>query len=316
MDALTLSPDVLKWAADQAGKSFEALVQIIAKRDRDRTRVLEGRLTSPQAEKVAKLTGVPFGLLFLKEPPQLERPSIPDLRQTPDPSPLSRNFAEVLEDALRKQQWYIDHLREVGAQPIPFVGKFADVGRPKTEDIAGDIKATLGLSSAVRTAARTADDYFTSIAVKAEAVGVLVMKSGIVKSNTKRPLSVKEFRGFALADPLAPLVFINGRDALVASVFTLVHELAHIWARAKRSLRPQQPRPKGRREGLQSSSGGRVSAACGVSRPMAGQPGREPHGSALPRQPAGHCTPGARPRKGRPGDLRRHRQVQCRRCTI
>lgn len=229
MEALTLSPDVLKWAANQVGESLESLAQFVVKRARDRAGVLEGRLTSPQAEKVAKLTGVPFGLLFLKKPPEIARPTIPDLRQTAEPTPLSRDFRDVLEDTLRKQQWYVDQLREAGARPLGFVGRFVGQDRPTSEEIAGDIMSVLGFSSALRAAAASTDEYFSLISTRAEAVGVLVMKSGIVKSNTRRPLSVKEFRGFAIVDPLAPLVFINGRDALVASVFTLVHELAHIW---------------------------------------------------------------------------------------
>ncbi len=55
------------------------------------------------------------------------------------------------------------------------------------------------------------------------------MKASYVKAQTRRALSVKEFRGFAVADKLAPLILINGRDAEVATVFTLMHELAHIW---------------------------------------------------------------------------------------
>ena len=58
---------------------------------------------------------------------------------------------------------------------------------------------------------------------------MLVFKTSYVKSNTRRPLSEKQFRGFAIAHKLVPLVFVNGRDAEVAAVFTLVHELAHIW---------------------------------------------------------------------------------------
>nr|WP_240950831.1 ImmA/IrrE family metallo-endopeptidase [Collimonas pratensis] len=67
------------------------------------------------------------------------------------------------------------------------------------------------------------------MAAKAEAVGILVFKNGIVGNNTRRPLSVKEFRGFVISDQFVPAIFINGLDASAAWVFTLAHELAHIW---------------------------------------------------------------------------------------
>lgn len=64
---------------------------------------------------------------------------------------------------------------------------------------------------------------------KSEELGILAMVSGSVPNNHRRRLDVQEFRGFALADPWAPLVFVNAADTRAAHMFTLAHEFAHVW---------------------------------------------------------------------------------------
>ncbi|MBN8213396.1 MAG: ImmA/IrrE family metallo-endopeptidase [Xanthomonadales bacterium] len=229
MEPVTLSREVLDWAAHKAGLTLQSFAESVAKRESDVNRISNGKLTSSQAAKLAKKARIPFGYLFLDEPPEITRPVIPDLRQVQEAVPLSEDFHEVLQDVVAKQQWYIEYLKDSGDAALPFVGKFSAVATRKPASVVEDMRKVLQLTDKDRSSSQDSSAYFSRLALKAERVGVLVIKTSFVKAATKRSLSEKEFRGFALAHPVAPIVFVNGKDAEVAAVFTLMHELAHIW---------------------------------------------------------------------------------------
>jgi len=228
METLQIAPNILRWAADQRGLSLDALVDLLgtpSKADAYKA----GKLSIAQTEKLAQKTHIPFGYFFLETPPAKIERSLPDLRQLPDHSPLSIDFFDTLNDVQRKQQWYQDYLLDQGTQPLTFVGKFAFRSKYRPTEIAGDIRKTLNISEQDRQDSKDYKAFYNLLTEKIESIGVLIFRSGIVKSNTKRGLSVDEFRGFAISDPLAPVIFINGKDSEAAWIFTLAHELAHIW---------------------------------------------------------------------------------------
>jgi Zn-dependent peptidase ImmA (M78 family) len=226
MNCVTVKPEMLRWASERSGLNLENLHERFPKLE-----LWEQGAASPtlkQLENFAKATHTPIGYLFLPEPP-VEQMPIPDFR-TVDTRQLHRLSPDLLDTVYicqQRQEWYRDFARSSGNEPLTYVGS-VDVNSDVVAT-AENIRHSLGFDLEERCQMPTWSDALRRFIEQADARGVLVMVSGIVGSNTHRKLDPQEFRGFALADNLAPLVFINGSDTKAAQIFTIAHELAHIW---------------------------------------------------------------------------------------
>ena len=219
-------PELLRWARERAGLSPEVLARRIPQLQAWEQG--QAQPTLKQIEKFARATHTPVGFLFLQEPP-VERVPIPDFRTIASarihrPSP---DLLDTLYICQQRQEWYRDFARAEGEDRLPFVGS-SDL----TSDIAetaARMRTALGFDFAERRQMPTWTEALRRFIEQADLLGVLVMVSGVVGSNNRRKLDPAEFRGFALSDDLAPLVFINGADTKAAQMFTLAHEMAHVW---------------------------------------------------------------------------------------
>ena len=184
--------------------------------------------TLKQLEKFAAATHTPFGYFFLAQPP-VETLPIPDFR-TLGSARIKRPSPDLLDTIYlcqQRQDWYRQHARLMGEDPRAFVGS-ATINDSVVATAAA-IRTALKLDLQERSNLPTWEDALRRLIEHADHLGVLVMTSGIVASNTHRQLDTAEFRGFALSDDLAPLIFVNGTDTKNGQQFTLVHELAHLW---------------------------------------------------------------------------------------
>ena len=188
----------------------------------------ERQPTLRQLEELAKKMAIPLGYFFFTDPPKEELP-IPFFRTQKGrgPSEPSPEFMEMLYILRRRQAWMREYLEGRGYAPLPFVGKFADTKDPI--EVTQDIRQVLRLEEDWAAHLRTWKEAFQTLRKSVEKAGIVVVSSGVVENNPNRALDPTEFRGFVLIDPYAPFIFINAADAKAAQIFTLAHELAHIW---------------------------------------------------------------------------------------
>ncbi len=226
MTRVPVQPEMLRWACERAGYDVahfaEYMPQLAAWVRRERQPTLK------QLEELARRTHTPFGYLFLPEPPE-ERLPVPDYRTVAGtvearPSP---DLLDTLYTMQRRQMWLRESLVEKEVEPLAFVASARLADEP--DAVGREMRRVLGLEDRWATGVRTWQDAVSALHRAITQLGVMAVINGVVGNNTHRRLSVKEFRGFALPDPYAPLIFVNGADAKSAQMFTLVHELAHIW---------------------------------------------------------------------------------------
>lgn len=219
-----ISARMLAWAKDRSRVEPGSLAERFPRLTAWETGQVKPTLK--QLEQYAVATRTPVGYFFLTEPPRESVP-IPDFRTIAD-TPVGRpspDLLDVIFQCQQRQEWFGSHARLNRFDPVTAVGSVSLDETPETG--AARMRQTLGFDPADRGA--TWSEAFRGLADAAEGAGVLVMASGVVGSNTHRKLDPAEFRGFALVDRLAPLVFVNSADTRAAQVFTLAHELAHLW---------------------------------------------------------------------------------------
>lgn len=217
---------MLRWACERAGIEIDEAARRVPQLPAWESG--ERQPTLKQLEGFAKATHTPIGYFFLPEPP-IEQVPIPDFRTIADkpvirPSP---NLLETVYLCQQRQDWYRDYVRSMGDEPSTVVSSAQSTD--EVEGTAAGIRDALGFDLDERRNFSTWTEALRRFIEQVDSAGVLVMVSGVVGSNTRRKLDPDEFRGFTLIDDMAPLIFVNGADTKAAQMFTLAHELAHVW---------------------------------------------------------------------------------------
>ena len=226
MAGIAIRPEMLRWARERAGYDVDELAGRLPRLPAWERG--EKQPTARQLEAFANATHVPLGYLFLPTPPE-ERVPIADFR-TVETAAIRRPSPDLLDTIYSMQQrqaWLRDERLECEAHPLEFVGSAQITDDP--DAVGREMRRTMGIGGGW---AADAGNWVAAVGELRRTIdraGIMAIINGVVGNNTKRKLNVEEFRGFSLCDPYAPLIFVNGADAKSAQMFTLAHELAHIW---------------------------------------------------------------------------------------
>ena len=240
MSRVAITESVLYWAVSRSGRKFDSLEEKFPRIQEWASGASQPTLS--QLESFARATFTPLGYLLLKEPPADKLP-ISHFRTQDDETPVrpSPDLIETVHTMQLRQAWMREFLVEQGLEGLDFIGSAAQGDGPAW--IADRMRSTVGLDVEWAAGFSTWTDALTALRRVMEDRGVLVVSNGIVGNNTSRKLEPREFRGFVLVDDYAPLVFVNNADAKSAQMFTLAHELAHLFlgSSAAFDLRGMQP---------------------------------------------------------------------------
>jgi Zn-dependent peptidase ImmA (M78 family) len=223
---VAVKPTLIRWAIDRSGLPADDLRKKFPKLDEWKTG--KRQPTFRQLEQFAKTTMTPLGYLFLDEPPEEKLP-IPDFRTVGD-TPIDRpspNLIDTIHTIQRRQAWMRDLLIEEGHEQLGFVGSGKSVRNFKS--LAQRTRQALGFDADWAEALPTWEDALRTLRNAIERIGILVFTNSVVGLNNHRSLDPEEFRGFVLCDAYAPVIFVNSADSKSAQMFTLAHELTHVW---------------------------------------------------------------------------------------
>jgi Zn-dependent peptidase ImmA (M78 family) len=223
---VAVKPELIRWAIIRSGLSANELLTKFPKLEEwsrgDR------QPTFRQLEQFARTTMTPFGAMFLDTPPKEALP-VPDFR-TKNDAPIkqySPNLLDTIQTMQRRQAWLREWLTDQGTEQLDFVGSASSTSNFKS--LAQTIRQRLDLDAEWAERLPNWEDALQALRRAIERIGIVVFSNGVVGLNNHRPLDPEEFRGFVLCDAIAPVVFVNDADTKSARIFTLAHEVVHVW---------------------------------------------------------------------------------------
>lgn len=217
-----INPDIISWAIKRSGLAMSDISKKLSIKEEKLAEIEKGKasIAFGKAKQFANITDIPFGFLFLNEVPKEDKLALPDLRtiDSKDLSEPSQALKEVIRLNQERVEWYRAYLSELGVEENSYVGSLA---KASVNEMVDFLNGKLNVNKT-----RDARDFYRQLVKSIEALGIMVIQDSNLGHHTK-PLDIEEFRGFAIADDIAPLIFINTADSLNAQLFTLIHELAH-----------------------------------------------------------------------------------------
>ncbi|MBT3383355.1 MAG: ImmA/IrrE family metallo-endopeptidase [Prolixibacteraceae bacterium] len=219
-----ITPNILRWARETSKMSIVD-VALKIKVKGDKIALWESGddfLSINQLEKLSKLYRRPIAIFYLPEPPT-DFQTLRDFRKNIISKEYSTALTFIIRDIQSKQSWFSDFLKEEGENKLDFIGKFNL--KTSVEKIASDIIKTLEIETIERN-----QDILKYWIDKIEQKRIFVSLSSNIHSHLK--IDINEVKGFAVNDNYAPFIFVNSADGKNSQLFTLIHELTHLWINA------------------------------------------------------------------------------------
>jgi Zn-dependent peptidase ImmA (M78 family) len=234
--AVALNPQILTWARDTAGLSVDEAANALGFKDAqdrtatDRLRALETGVEAPSRSVLLRMSQAYHRSLlvfYLTEPPRTGDRGHDFRRASGANAPEYDPTLDALIRDIRGRQGIVkDLLEQAEFKRVDYVSSVTMDVRPG--ELARRITENLSFELAEFRRQPTVQQAFSYLRDKVEQSGAFVLLIGNLGSyHTNIPSRV--FRGYAIADPVAPFIIINDQDALVAWAFTALHELTHLW---------------------------------------------------------------------------------------
>jgi len=216
-----ITSKVFKWARESAKMTEEiAASKVAVSIDKFKDwETGEDYPTIKQAQTLAKAYRRPFALFFLPDVPTDFQP-LQDFRKTGSKE-FSTSSIFIIREIQQKRAWISEVNEDNNENRVPFIGRFSIKDNPVI--VAKDILATLNINPLNYKSNNPIIEWID----KAESNGIFISRTSFIHSRLK--LDSKEIQGFAIADDFAPFIFINSDDWNAPQLFTLVHELSHLW---------------------------------------------------------------------------------------